>query len=176
MSEPAVRHARSVRLVHWISAALVLSMLGLGLAMVDSLSAWRTTGVAVHKAGGVAVLLLTALRLVLRLRHRPPPPPASFGRLPRLVASGTHAALYGLLVCVPLTGWAMQGAAGTPVRLFGRLPLPAIAPESLVAYGVLREAHGLLTTALLLVVLLHIAGALHDAFVARTGVFRRMLG
>lgn len=176
MSEPIERHARSVRLAHWTSAALVLSLLGLGLAMVDSLAPWRTAGVALHKAGGLAVLLLTALRFVLRRRHPPPAPPASFGRLQRLVAGGTHAALYALLVCVPLSGWAMQGAAGTPVRLFGRVPLPAIAPESLVAYGILREAHGLLTTALLLAVLLHIAGALHDGFVARTGVLRRMLG
>jgi cytochrome b561 len=170
-----VRHAVSVRLVHWISAALVLSLLGLGLAMVDSFALWRQTALIVHKTGGVAVLLLTLLRLLLQLRQVPMPVPPAVPKGQHLAAVATHRVLYVLLLAVPLSGWAMQGAAGTPVSLFGVVLLPSLVNESLAAYGVLRVAHGLLTTALLLVVLAHIAGALHDGLVGRHGLLQRML-
>lgn len=178
------RHPASLRLVHWTTAALVLTMLGLGLTMVDSLAPWRTAGVGLHKTGGVVVLLLTVLRVALRLsrgragrlRHVPPPSAVAVPRLQHLAAEATHAALYALLLAVPLTGWAMQGAAGVPVRVFGSLLLPPLVDESLVAYGLLREAHGWLTSLLLLAVLAHITGALHDALVARRGLFQRMVG
>lgn len=184
------RHPASPRLVHWTTAALVLSLLGLGLAMVDSLAPWRAAGVVLHKTGGLAVLLLTTVRVALRLSLRagqwsprrlvPPattalPPATAVPRLQQRAAEATHVALYLLLLAVPLTGWAMQGAAGVPVRVFGRVILPPLVAESLVAYGVLREAHGWLTSLLLLAVLAHITGALHDGLVARRGLFQRMV-
>ena len=169
------RHPKSLRLVHWTTAALVLVMLALGLSMVDSLAPWRTTGLAVHKVGGLIVLTLTLIRVVLRVRHRPPPLPATMEHSQRVAAALVHAALYVLLLAVPLSGWAMQGAAGTPVQVFGIGLLPQIVPESLVLYGVLRETHGLLATALLLCIFMHLAGALHDGLVSRGGLFQRML-
>jgi cytochrome b561 len=170
-----VRHSRRVQLVHWLSAALVLSLLGLGLAMVDSFAAWRESALTLHKTGGVVVLVLTVLRLVLQAREPSLPVPDAVPAMQHRAATVTHRLLYALLLAVPLSGWAMQGAAGTPVRLLGVMPLPTLVGESLVAYGVLRTAHGLLTTALLLLVLAHIAGALHDGFVSRHGLLQRML-
>ncbi len=169
------RHGMGVKLVHWISAALVLSLLGLGLAMVDSFAAWRRTALLLHKTGGVLVLLLTMLRLFLQLRQGPLPVPDAVPAGQHKAAMLTHRLIYLLLLLVPFSGWAMQGAAGLPLRVFGVLALPSLTPESLVAYGVLRTAHAILTSVLLVAVLAHIAGALHDGFVGRHGLLRRML-
>jgi len=171
----APRHGTGVRLVHWTSAALVLSLLGLGLAMVDSFAVWRRTALMLHKTGGTLVLLLTATRLVLQVRQGALPVPSAVPSGQHKAAMLTHRLIYVLLVLVPLSGWAMQGAAGMPLRVFGVLALPALMSESLVAYGVLRTAHGVLTSVLLVAVLAHIAGALHDGFVGRHGLLRRML-
>jgi cytochrome b561 len=168
------RYPAGVRLAHWATAALVLSLLGLGLAMVDSLATWRIAGLAMHKIAGLTVLLLTMLRIGLRSRHRAAPLPDTVGRSQRAAAAATHL-LYCLLVAVPLTGWAMQGAAGIPILLPGGLVLPPIAGQDLVAYGVLRQAHGVLTLTLLATILLHVGGALHHGVVKRDGVLRRML-
>jgi cytochrome b561 len=91
------------------------------------------------------------------------------------VAGLVQVMIYLLLVAIPLSGWAMQGAAGNPVKVFGALTLPQISPESLVLYGALREAHGFLAISLLLLIMLHIAGALYHGLVLRDGVLRRML-
>ena len=171
----APRHGTGARLVHWTSAALVLSLLGLGLAMVDSFATWRHTALLLHKTGGVSVLLLTATRLVLQVQQGALPVPPEVPAGQHKAAMLTHRLIYVLLVLVPLSGWAMQGAAGMPLRVFGAVSLPALTSESLVAYGVLRTAHGVLTSVLLVAVLAHIAGALHDGFVGRHGLLRRML-
>ena len=169
------RYPAGIRLAHWATAALVLSLLCLGLAMVESLATWRIVGLAVHKIAGLTVLFLTVLRIGLRSGHRAAPLPDTVGRSQRAAAAATHLLLYCLLLAVPLTGWAMQGAAGIPVVLPGGLVLPPIANQDLVAYGILRQAHGILTLTLLATILLHVGGALHHGVVKRDGVLRRML-
>ncbi|WP_205665083.1 cytochrome b/b6 domain-containing protein, partial [Caldimonas tepidiphila] len=64
-----------------------------------------------HKWAGVAILALSALRLLWRLLRRPPPPvPAPRWQL--AAAHATHALLYLLFFAVPLAGWAYSSAAG----------------------------------------------------------------
>jgi cytochrome b561 len=164
-----------VRFVHWTSAALVLSLLGVGLAMVDSFATWRLAALMLHKTGGVLVLLLTAMRLVLQVRQGALPVPPAVPAGQHKAAILTHRLIYTLLVLVPLSGWAMQGAAGMPLRVCGVRSLPALTSEGLVAYSVLRTVHGVLTSVLLVAVLSRIAGALHDGFVGHHGFLRRML-
>lgn len=171
----AERHPAALRLVHWITAALVLSALAVGLSMVDDLSLARHVALQMHKLTGLLVLVLTLLRIGVRLTTWSPPVPASLPPLQRHVASASHVALYGLLLLVPACGLAMQWAAGNPVVLPGGTVLPSLIAPDLATYGVLRQAHGMLAWSLLAVVLLHIAAALHHALVRRDGLLRRML-
>ncbi|WP_162559661.1 cytochrome b [Methylobacterium radiodurans] len=170
-----IRYSRAHRLVHWTTAALVLSLLGLGLTMIDSLASWRSTGLVIHKAGGLTVFVLTAFRLGLlatRSRALTPPRPRSVQHAAAIV---THTLLYVLLVIVPLTGWAMQGAAGTPIVLPGGYALPQILSQNIVVYGALREAHGVLTRVLWTLILLHAGAALYHGLIRRDDVLERML-
>lgn len=168
------RHPAPLRLVHWITAALVLSALAVGLAMVDRLDATRHIALQMHKLTGLLVLVLTALRIVIRLTTRAPAPLGHVPAWQRHAASASHVALYALLLAVPACGLAMQWAAGNPVMLPGGAVLPNPITPDLATYGVLREAHGLLARALLAVVLLHIGAALHHTLVRRDGLLRRM--
>lgn len=167
------RYPRSARLLHWAMAALLLSQVGLGVSMVDRWQAWTTPAIQLHKAFGVLALLLVLLRLGNRLRFRAPPLPRDIPAAQRAIARASHWALYALMIALPLTGWAMQGAAGLPVRIGGVL-LPALVGPDLARYGLLRELHAWLAYGLLALVLLHAAAALHHAWVRRDEVFSHM--
>lgn len=167
------RYPASARLLHWIMAALLLSQLSLGLAMVDRWQAWTTAAIQLHKAFGVLALLLVGLRLGNRLRFRAPLLPSSLPTVQRALARASHWTLYALMIALPLTGWAMQGAAGLPVRVVG-VVLPALVDPDLARYGLLRELHAWLAYGLAALVLLHAGAALHHAWVRRDDVFGHM--
>lgn len=169
----SARYPLSARLLHWAMAALLLSMICLGAAMVDRWEPWATTALGWHKALGLLALLLALPRLLNRLRFRAPPLPEGLPAAQRAIAHASHVGLYGLMIALPLTGWAMQGAAGLPLQLFGWV-LPALVEADLARYGLLRELHAWLAYGLLALVLLHAGAALHHGWVRRDGLLARM--
>lgn len=169
----SARYPLSARLLHWAMAALLLSMLSLGAAMVDRWQPWATTALQLHKMLGLLALLLLLVRLLNRLRFRAPALPDDMPTAQRALAHLGHLGLYALMLALPLTGWAMQGAAGLPLQLFG-LVLPALVEADLARYGLLRELHAWLAYGLLALVLLHAGAALHHAWVRRDGLLARM--
>src|SRR5271156_1324808 len=80
MNEGDAVWPRALRLIHWVSAALVLGMLGLGVYMVQLVHdpGRRFDLSQTHKSIGVAVLALTVARLCLRIiTTAPRPEPAA---------------------------------------------------------------------------------------------------
>jgi cytochrome b561 len=175
--KPAIiRYSSLSRWLHWVMALLIVGMVFVGAAMVDSVAAWQPFAVQWHKWLGLALLALVALRLVQRLRHPAPPLPADLPRLQAISARAAHVALYALMIAMPLIGWAMQGAAGTPVVLPGGWVLPAIATPDLATYGLLRDAHAVLAYTLFALVLLHAGAGLYHGLVRQDGVLASMIG
>lgn len=173
MSAAPAGHDAYARALHWGMAVLILIMLFVGVAMVASITL-RPTLLALHRPIGIALLVLAILRLLHRLRRRVPELPRDLPRWQRAGAHASHVALYALMLAMPLVGWAMVSAAGNPVTLWPGLELPPIAPHDPAVYSALRLAHAWLGRALLAVVLLHLAAALHHAWVRRDGVFSGM--
>lgn len=85
-----------------------------------------------------------------------------------------HGLLYGLLLVMPLIGWAMVSAEGNPVQLPGSVTLPPIAPTDLRLFSTLRSAHGLLARLLLRVVIGYVGAALVHGLIKPDGVFQSM--
>src|SRR4029077_15068355 len=71
------------RLLHWTMAAMVLTMLCIGVAMVVSLASYHLL-LSIHRPLGIAILLLVVVRFVNRLLSPPPPLPATMSRAERL--------------------------------------------------------------------------------------------
>ena len=59
------------RLLHWLMAPMVLSMLGIGVAMVVSVANYHRL-VSLHRPLGMAILILVVMRYVNRKLHPPP--------------------------------------------------------------------------------------------------------
>ncbi len=170
----AARYTTVAIALHWLLALMILGSLGVGLYMTSlPFSPQRLQLFNWHKWAGVAILLLSALRLVWRLTHAPPadlPMPA----WQRAAAHAVHWALYGLFFAVPLAGWAYSSAAGFPVVWFGVLPLPDFVPVDRSVAAGLKQLHHALAYALAAVVVLHIGAALKHHFVDHDGLLRRM--
>ena len=167
------RFTGPAKVLHWSSVVLVLAMLVIGAVMVTTLSGYDVL-LAVHRPLGIAILVVTLVRLGYRLRHRPPALPATMFPIDRLAARSTEWLLYLLLLAQPLIGWATVSASGIPVVLFGSVHLPAIAPTDVGVYATLHQTHVVLAYLLFFVFLAHMTGVLLHTLVLRDGVLRRM--
>jgi cytochrome b561 len=164
------------RILHWLMAALIVAMLFIGVGMVASVSARHLWLVRIHKPLGIAILVLAVLRLIVRMRRAPPLLPADLPAPQRLAAHASHVLLYGLMLGMPLVGWAMLSAGGYPVMLSASLRLPSIFPANPVAFAVLRHLHAWLAMLLFVTFLAHMAAALYHGLIRCDGVLAAMLG
>jgi cytochrome b561 len=149
-------------------------MLFIGVGMESTVMPKYLTLVSVHKPLGAAILVLGLIRLVVRLVYGAPPLPADLPPPMKLGAQSSHYAFYGLMIAMPLIGWAMLSAASYPVVLFGGVRLPAILGPSDSLHTLLWNAHFYLAFAFFGLILLHFAAALFHALIRRDGVFEAM--
>jgi len=169
-----VRYTFTAMALHWLLALAIVAVFGVGLYMADlPRSPERLQFITWHKWAGIAILALSALRLLWRLAHRPPaalPVPAWQQRS----AQAVHLAMYGLFFAVPLAGWAHSSAAGFPIMWFGVLPLPDFVPVDKALAHDFKELHEVFAWALTAMVALHVAVALKHQFIDRDGLMARM--
>lgn len=165
------------KLLHWLVALLVAGMLALGVTMTDpGLGLERQYALfQLHKSVGLTVLALMLLRLAWRAANRTPdlPPSAWEGRAARL----SHAALYVLLLAMPVTGFltAASSPLGIPTLLFGTVPVPhPLGPDKAVS-DTLGLVHGTLALALATLLALHVAAALRHHLLLGDDVLLRIL-
>lgn len=176
------RYALIHRLLHWALAGIVLVTLTVGMIfmflgfegtlatfgqpMTDQLYTY-------HKTFGIVILGLMLLRLVVRLVFGKPdyrPPIAAWERR---VSTAVHASLYALLIVQPIIGWAATAAGGYPVQFFG-WNLPGFLSKDEALSETLYGVHGLFGWLILILVLVHLAGALRHWLVKRDQVMTRM--
>jgi cytochrome b561 len=172
MTAPA-RYPVRTRILHWLTAVLVFSMLLIGFAMASSIGSYASLR-AVHMTLGVIVLVIVIVRAANRFTHRAPKLPATVGWVEHKLVVGSELTLYTLLVAQPLVGWAMVSAAGQSVVVFGSLRLPRIAPFDADLYFILRQTHSLLAYALVAVIAAHVGTVLLHTLTLRDGMLSRM--
>ncbi len=168
-----MRYPLSLRLLHWIRAALVLGMISAGWLMTNLADAvpWKYgTLYPTHKSFGLLILGLVVIQITIRSSTVLPPPSnidAWEARLSKLV----HGAMYLLLVAVPLMGYAMSSSYSQSdgVTFFG-LPVPELLPKDDARFVIFQSLHRILAYTLLAMVGLHVAGVVkHRYFDKRPG-------
>ena len=160
--------------LHWGMMLLVISMLALGLRISDMEPGLANLWLyGLHKTLGVTVLALMLARLGWHLFTPPPRPIGPWG--PTLwLARGVHWAFYGLLVAIPLTGWAASSATGIDVLIAERWVLPPLVTPSIAGEAFWFGLHDILTKLLIGLIVLHMLGALKREM-AGDGTLTRML-
>ena len=152
--------------LHWLIVVLVLAMATLGLVMVDLPNTPSTARLyALHKSIGLTILALMLLRLAWRLHAGAPRALAGIPAWQRRLATATHAALYGLLFAMPLTGWLINSSSGFPLRWFGLFRVPQWGARDDVLNAWAKGSHELLFWTLVALALVHAAAAIwHHVF------------
>jgi cytochrome b561 len=153
---------------------MVLTMLGVGVAMVASLADYHVL-VSIHRPLGIAILVLVVVRFVNRQLSPLPPFPDTMPPAERRVAWASELLMYGLMFVFPLVGWGMLSAARYPIVLYGPLHLPPILPHNIVLYSVLRKAHTVLAYLFILAFLAHFGAILFHTLIVRDGILKRMV-
>ena len=156
---PARYHGAAI-LLHWLLAGLLVYQFALGLRLDGVTGSAKFTAFQLHKSIGITILLLSLLRLALRLTLRRP---AEVGDgVQKLAARLTHWAFYGIMLLAPLSGWIIVSTAKikVPTMLFGVVPWPNLPlPAAFNQPAVL--AHTVLTWSLPALIALHVGAVLY---------------
>ena len=176
MNGPQQRYSATAIGLHWLMAALLVTLVCVGLYMHGlPVSPWKLRVFSWHKWAGVTAFLLASVRLAWRAQHRPPELPAGMAPGARLIARAGHAAMYLLLFAIPLSGWLMSSAKGFQTVYFGVLPIPDLIAKNKELGETLLYVHQLLNLLLAALVAGHSAAALRHHFIDRDDVLTRML-
>ena len=169
------KYSLVARLFHWLTAVLVIGMIGLGVYMEDlPLSMEKIKVYNIHKSVGVCVFVITVLRILWRLRHPAPALPSEMRRWERIAAHASHFCLYGLLLFMPAVGMLHSWAANFPVVIFDVFTLPALIGPDETLKNALSWTHYLGSLAFAGLISVHVVAALKHHIINKDDVMRRM--
>jgi cytochrome b561 len=162
--------------IHWISAALILFLFGLGIYMVDLsyYDDWYHKGPELHISLGLVVLLLMLVRIVWRIIN-PTPEELSAKRTQNLAAKLVKLGLYAFVFIVLISGYLITTAEGQAASMFNLIKFPVLTELNSHNVDLAGEIHEYLAWGIVILVALHVAGALLHHFVMRDRTLVRML-
>ncbi|PIB50181.1 cytochrome b [Pseudomonas sp. 2588-5] len=184
IDQPTIdRYPTSLRVLHWVRAVLVLGLLWVGWHMTgmnDEVASKYELYYPWHKSFGVLTFLVVLTQLAVRFRTpKLPQPLETLAGYERFLSRLTQRVMYVLLVIVPLMGYSMSSTytMSDGVFFFG-VNLPELLPKNDDWFAVYQWLHKVLAYTLLVLIVLHLAGALKHRFYdrdPRNDVLRRML-
>lgn len=161
---------------HWISALLFIGLIALGIYMHElPKSPEKFELYDLHKSLGIGLFLLMMLRLVW-LKVSPNPEQISQNKFEHILGHAVKGILYLAMIMLPISGWVMSNSGGHEVAFFTYFVLPEIVGENETIHEIAKAVHGTAGPLMILVVLLHVAGALKHHFIYKDNTLKRMLG
>jgi cytochrome b561 len=174
MAAPA--YSVTARILHWLTAGLVLTMLPLGLVIAREWGGpFQDQLYDLHRSIGALLIVIIMVRFAYRLAHPPLPLPDDIPPIQRFAAHATHWALYALLILQPFLGWIGTSAYRAPIIVFGLFELPPIWPEDRAFSDQVLFVHGVVGLTIACLLAAHIGAALYHHFVRRDDILLRML-
>jgi cytochrome b561 len=125
-----------------------------------------------HKSVGLSLLMLIVLRMYWRFTHRPPAFLNSMKLWEKRLAKATHHSLYLLMFLIPLSGIIMSAGSKYGIKWFGIKIIPGFDDKAI--RELFYEFHEIFGLLLLLILILHILGAVKHSIVDKDGTLRRM--
>ncbi len=175
------RYGRVAMAFHWLTVALIFTLLPLGLIAnrlpyaTSAALAQKAWLFSLHKTLGVSVLAVAILRILWALHAPRPAPLHPRRRFETALAGAVRWLLYISIVAVPLSGWLEHAATSgfAPIWWpFGQ-SLPLV-PKSEPLAALFSGWHRTFTKLLLAVVILHIVGALKHLWIDHDQTLARM--
>ncbi len=173
-------YSGTARGFHWLMAVLILLQMPLGIYMVyrgvdlGIFDGFTNNMYTTHKILGVTLLVLVVLRLLYRLVNGAPEEPATLEPWQKTVSMLNHWGIYALLIGTPILGYLGTAYYGA-LNIWGLFKLPALVGVDKKVSEVVLAYHGWAATALLALIVLHIAAAIYHHKVRKDLVLARMM-
>lgn len=166
-------YSATLRLLHWIVAALVFVTWPLGLMLGFVREDVKLDFYLVHESLGFLILWIMLLRVGVRLSGSTP---AIDGpRLLRCAAGTVHAFLYLFLVVMPVSGFLATNAHGFPLKWFGLIDVWSPIGKSPDIAPILSAIHEWSAWIILGLVALHLAAAVFHHVIRKDATLYRIL-
>ncbi len=196
MANSTSRYTKTAVILHWLIAICIFGMFALGWYMSDlpkeapkqiaydlfdwGIYTWqlaeeaspRTFYFNLHKSLGVTIFALIAIRILWRITHRPPALLSSYKAWERKLATGTHHFLYLLMIALPVSGVIMATYSKYGIKWFGVPFIKGL--DNNPMRELFKEVHEIVGVIILVMVILHIAGALKHKFIDKDDTLKRM--
>lgn len=176
MTSSTSKYTLSAIALHWLLAALIIGLFGLGWYMVGIPQGSPPRGFYfnLHKSLGIIVAALIVLQFLWRAAHRPPPLPSTLGKWQIRATHIGHFLLFACMVVMVLSGYLEANFTKYGIKFFGIL-LPPWGPEDKQISAMLLAVHGYTSYLFIALISGHVAAALYHLLVKRDSIFQRML-
>jgi cytochrome b561 len=167
---------RATRLMHWLTAGLMLLVFVLAFSIDFATS--RTSHTAflqLHRSVGITIWALTLVRLAWRRFAKYPDWPSDMAPAMQVAAKASEYALYALLLAQPILGLLQTSAHGDHVDLFFLGQLPALIEKNRSLAQQLLTVHRFVGFSLLGLIGLHVSAALFHHLWRRDDTLTAML-
>jgi len=196
MKQTPSRYTKTAIILHWLIAIFIALMFVLGWYMAElpkeapkqmaydlfdlGVYTWqvaeeispRTFYFNLHKSLGLTVLALIVLRILWRITHTPPAALSSYKAIEKKVATATHHSLYLLMLAVPVTGLTMAINSKYGVKWFGIDVIAGL--DNKPVRDFFECAHEFVGIVLLVLIGIHLLGALKHKFIDKDNTMSRM--
>jgi cytochrome b561 len=197
MNHSATSYTKTAKVLHWLIAIGIFFMFALGWYMSElpkeapkqiaydlfdlGIYTWnlseeispRTFYYNLHKSIGVTIFALILIRILWRITHRPPALLSSYKAWERKLAHGAHHLLYLLMVALPVSGIIMATYSKYGIKWFGLEFIKGLDNKDM--RELFKEVHEIVGLIILVVIIVHILGALKHKFIDKDDTLKRML-
>lgn len=159
--------------IHWVSA--VITIIVSLILFVKLPASYFFDGMShvysLHKSLGVVIFILTIWRIYVVIEDKIPDVLPKNKKLPRVLSKSVQGLIYILLFILPLSGYLMSS---NPLNVFGIVSIPSIYMPN-TYYTFFHTLHKCGSHILILLLMLHIVGALYHYIWLKDKVLQSML-
>ena len=158
--------------LHWLVVILIFATFLLGKYMSGlTIDSAKIPSLCIHMALGFITLVVIVVRFIARLRLPKPVSVTTGNAFLDWVSKAVHDALYLLVFLMALSGISLSLQSGLLPSVFGTSG--ASLPADFFEFRA-RMLHGFIAPALLVLIAVHVAGALYHQFALRDNLLSRM--
>ncbi|WP_438465397.1 cytochrome b [Marinomonas sp. PE14-40] len=176
-SVKTTRYDSLYKVLHWLVGSLILLMLIAKIGFANAITTEDKLNMLIgHSSIGSVLALLIIIRVVKRFVIKSERPIQTIPNWQKRLSGIVHLALYFCLIMIPLTGYLSASFHQLPVMPFTLINLSRVSSSGYVEadFLLMRSIHENMINLLIILLFVHIGGALYHKFIKKDDVMATM--